>query len=138
MSWLLDTNVISELRKRERAAPEVRAWFDGVSARDLFTSVLVVGELAYGVESARRRDPAKAEALEQWLARMVESFADRILPVDVEVAERWAKIRVPDPVPTVDGLIAATALVHDLTLVTRNVQDVARTGATILNPFAPV
>lgn len=133
--WLVDTNVLSELRKGARAAAGVRAWFDEVEDAGLFTSVLVVGELRRGVESLRRRDPRGAAALEQWVLRLVESFSDLVLPIDGAVAERWGRLNVPDPVPTVDGLLAATALVHELTLVTRNTRDVLRTGVRCLNPF---
>lgn len=137
MSFLLDTNVLSELRKGERANTGVLTWFEGVSDEDLFTSVLVLGELRRGVELVRRRDPIAASALEQWLARLEEQFADRILPVDRETADRWGLLNVPNPVPTVDGLLAATALAHELTLVTRNTRDVARTGVSLVNPFEP-
>jgi predicted nucleic acid-binding protein len=102
----------------------------------VYTSVLVIGELGRGVELRRMRDPMAAMALEQWLRRLVESYADRILPVDQAVAERWATLGIPDRLPTADGLIAATALVHDLTLVTRNVRDMTRTGVRLLDPFA--
>lgn len=135
MSWLLDTNVLSELRKGQRADAGVRRWFDEAVDRDLFTSVLVVGELRRGVESIRRRDRAAADSLAQWLESLVDRFGERLLPVDAAVASRWGELNVPNPVPTVDGLLAATALVHDLTLVTRNVGDVGRTGARLLNPF---
>ena len=136
MSWLLDTNIVSELRKGERANPGVRAWFAEAAEESLFTSVLVVGELRRGIESIRRRDVPSALALEQWLAGITDGFADRILPVDRLVADQWGRLNVPDPVPTVDGLLAATALAHDLTLVTRNTRDVARTGALLLDPTA--
>jgi predicted nucleic acid-binding protein len=89
-----------------------------------------------GIEALGRRDPTAAAALEQWLARVHEGFADRVLPVDRAIAERWGALHAPDPVPTVDGLLAATALVHDLTLVTRNVRDVERTGVRVRDPFA--
>jgi predicted nucleic acid-binding protein len=135
VSWLVDTNVLSELRKGERAATGIRSWFDAASGDELFTSVLVVGELRRGVESIRRRDEPAALALESWLHRLSESFADRVLAVDAVVADRWGRLNVPDPVPTVDGLLAATALVHDLTLVTRNARDVARTGVRLLDPW---
>lgn len=134
MTWLVDTNVLSELRKGERADPGIRSWFATVADEDLFTSVLVVGELRRGVELVRRRDAIAAAALEQWLGRLAGSFSSRILPVDGRVADRWGRLGVPDPVPTVDGLLAATALVHDLVLVTRNVRDVIRTGARVLDP----
>lgn len=135
MTWLLDTNVVSELRKGPRADPGVRAWVDAAEDSQLFTSVLVLGEVRRGIESIRRRDAVAAMALAQWLARLTETFDDRILSVDAQVADRWGSLNVPDPMPTVDGLLAATALVHGLTLVTRNVRDVARAGVKTLNPF---
>jgi predicted nucleic acid-binding protein len=135
VTWLLDTNVLSELRKGPRADTGVRRWFDEAVDRDLFTSVLVAGELRRGVESIRLRDRAAADGLAQWLDSLVERFGDRLLPIDTAVANRWGELNVPDPVPTVDGLLAATALVHDLTLVTRNVRDVATTGVRWLDPF---
>ena len=136
MSWLLDTNIISELRKGERANPGLRAWFAQVEEPSLCTSVLVVGELRRGIESLRRRDVPSALALEHWLAGITGGFADRILPVDQAVAEQWGRLHVPDPVPTVDGLLAATAMVHGLTLVTGNTRDVAGTGVAQLDPMA--
>lgn len=137
MSWLLDTNVVSELRKGDRADARLRSWFAGVDDADLFTSVLVLGEIRRGIESIRRRDPSGAMAIEQWLVRMAMSFGERVLTIDVRVADRWGTLNVPDPIPTVDGLLAATALVHDLTLVTRNIRDVAGTGARTFDPTSP-
>ena len=136
MTWLLDTNIVSELRKGERADPRLRAWFADVDEDALFTSVLVVGELRRGIESIRRRDVPSSLALEHWLAALSDGFADRILPVDRMVAEAWGRLNVPDPVPTVDGLLAATARVHGMTLVTRNTRDVERTGVPLLDPTA--
>lgn len=136
MSLLVDTNVLSELRKGPRADRGVQQWFEATADVDLFTSVLVFGEIRRGVELVRRRDPSGAAALEQWLLRMSETFGDRVLPIDAQVADRWGALNVPDPVPTVDGLLAATALVHGLTVVTRNVKDIARTGAQVWNPFS--
>ncbi len=101
-----------------------------------FTSVLVVGEIRRGIESLRRRDVPSALALELWLAALTDGFADRILPVERTVAEEWGRLNVPDPLPTVDGLLAATARVHGLTLVTRNTRDVACTGVPRLDPTA--
>ena len=134
MTWLIDTNVLSELRKGDGAAAGVRAWFDDAQEEDLYTSVLVLGEVRRGIESIRRRDTASAAALEQWLARLTGQFGDRILPIDAAIADRWGTLNVPDPLPTVDGLLAATALVHDMILVTRNPRDVERTGVRLLNP----
>ena len=136
MSWLLDTNVVSELRKGDRADARLRAWFADVDDGTVFTSVLVLGEIRRGIESIRRRDAASAVALEQWLLRLALGFGARVLSVDARVADRWGALNVPDPIPTVDGLLAATALVHDLTLVTRNVKDVATTGARAFDPTA--
>jgi predicted nucleic acid-binding protein len=136
VTWLLDTNIVSELRKGDRANPGLRAWYAEADEDSLYTSVLVVGELRRGIESIRRRDVPSALALEHWLAGITGGFADRILPVDQVVAEQWGRLNVPDPVPTVDGLLAATALVHGLTLVTRNTRDVVRTGVPVLDPMA--
>jgi hypothetical protein len=136
MSWLVDTNVLSELRKGVRAHVGIRAWFADAREGELFTSVLVLGEIRRGIESIRRRDAPSALALEQWLARLASDFAERVLPVDARVADRWGNLNVPDPIPTVDGLLAATALVHDLILVTRNVRDVERTGVRLWDPTA--
>lgn len=135
MSWLIDTNVASELRRGQQANPGVLAWAERARNEPVFTSVLVMGELRRGVELRRMKDPAAAAALEQWVQRILESYPERVLPVDQAVAERWARLGIPDRVPVFDGLIAATALVHDLTLVTRNVRDMARTGVRILDPF---
>ena len=135
MAWLVDTNVLSELRKGDRCHAGVRAWFGLVEDADLFTSVLVIGEIRRGIELLRRRDIASAAALDHWLARLTEAYAERILPIDTRVAERWGALSVPNPVPTVDGLLAATALEHDLTLVTRNTRHVATLGVAVIDPF---
>jgi predicted nucleic acid-binding protein len=136
VSWLVDTNVLSEIRKGPRADEGIQAWFAEADDKDLYTSVLVLGEIRRGIESIRRRDTASALALEQWLIRLATGFGERILPVDLRVADRWGALNVPDPVPTIDGLLAATALVHDLVLVTRNLRDVAATGVQVLDPTA--
>ena len=134
MSYLLDTNVVSEVRKK---TPDlgVATWFASVSADELFLSVLVVGEIRQGIERLVRRDPAQAEIFEQWLSRLLHSYGDRIIPITARVAQTWGRLNVPDPAPVVDGLMAATALVHDWTLVTRNIDDVESTGVRFLNPF---
>lgn len=136
MSWLVDTNVLSELRKGVRAHAGIQAWFAAAQDAELFTSVLVLGEIRRGIESIRRRDVPSALALEQWLNRLASDFAERALPVDARVADRWGTLNVPDAVPTVDGLLAATALEHDLILVTRDVRVVDRTGVRFLDPTA--
>lgn len=135
MTYLIDTNVISEMRKRDRMNAGVRSWFESVDADDFFLSVLVIGELRRGIERIRRRDLEPAERLDLWLDALLQTYETRILPVTPTIADRWGRLGVPDPVPAVDGLLAATALVHNLTLVTRNVDDVATTGVPVLNPF---
>ena len=134
---LLDTNVVAELRK---ARPHARVldWYARHRAADVYLSTLVVGEIRHGVERIRTRDTGRAEALERWLDGLVASYGDRILPVSTDVAQVWGRLNAArKPPPVVDGLMAATALAHRLTLVTRNVTHVARTGATTVNPFEP-
>lgn len=136
MSYLLDTNVVSEVRKPQ-ANPHVRAWFASVPGESLYLSVLTVGEIRRGMEQLRRRDPAQAAVFEAWLASLRQHYADRLLPVTTEIAEEWGRLNVPDPLPTVDGLLAATARVRGLVLVTRNTADLARTDVRVLDPFTP-
>ena len=136
MSYLVDTNVLSELRKGERCDPNVLRWFSTVSADEIFLSVLTIGEIRRGVERIRRRDPRSARALEAWLRRLVAEHSDRILSIDEEVAEEWGRLGVPDPIPVIDGMMAATARVHGLTFATRNQKDVMRTGVPCVNPFS--
>ena len=136
--FLLDTNVVSELRKARagKADPNVAAWARSVTAGSLFLSVIVVHELELGVLLAERRDLAQGAVLRAWLdGHVLQAFAGRILPIDVAAATRGAALSVPDPRPVRDGLIAATALVHALTVVTRNVSDFIPTGVTVLNPW---
>jgi len=135
MGYLLDTNVISEIRKRERCHPRVRRWFAQVEDDGIFLSVLVLGEIRRGIELIRRRDDVAARSLDRWLKGLERRFEDRILPVTAEICERWGRIGLERPLPPIDGLLAATALHHDLTLVTRNTVHAARSGATVLNPF---
>lgn len=135
MSYLLDTNVISEIRKPDPNAG-VAAWFAGVSSGELFLSALVVGEVRQGVERLRGRDPRRASQLNVWLTRLKDEYADRIVAVSTEVAETWGRMNAVRPIPVVDGLLAATALVNGLTLVTRNTVDVEGSGVAVLNPFA--
>jgi predicted nucleic acid-binding protein len=133
--YLLDTNVVSELRKGTRANPNVLAWSENISADALFTSVLVLGEIRSGIERIRTRDPIQTKALERWLKETEEFYADHVLPITAAVADRWGRLNAGNPISTIHGLMAATALENTLTLVTRNVGDVRRTGATVLNPF---
>ena len=134
--FLLDTNVVSELRKKQRCDAGVRRWFSEVAADELFLSVLVIGELRGGVERIRRRDSAAARALDAWLRRLEHAYQDHILPVTLEICDRWGRLGVEQPLSPIDGLLAATALQHDLAFVTRNVPDVARSGVDVLNPFS--
>ena len=136
--FLLDTNVVSELRKIRlgRADANVAKWADSVDAADLYLSAITVQELTIGVLLAERRDLAQGAVFRAWLnGQVLPAFAGRILSVDVAVAERSAQLHVPDPRPIRDGLIAATALVHRMTVVTRNLADFAPTGVPTLNPW---
>ena len=135
MSLLLDTNVVSELRKGSRAHPRVLAWFESVNDFEIHLSVLVVGELRRGIERVRSTDAKQAMALERWLHRLTHEHADRILPVDRRIAEQWGRLAATRNSSPVDILMAATAMVHELVLVTRNIRDVAWTGVACTNPF---
>lgn len=135
MSYLLDTNVVSEPR-RTRPAPQVEAWIRSVPKRDLYISALVLGEVRLGIERVRRRgDTRQAELFEIWLDDVRLRFADRVVPIDGAIAEVWGQIDAAAPTPAEDGLMAATAIVHGFTFVTRNVRHVARTGVRLLNPW---
>ena len=134
MSFLLDTNVVSELRKKS-PDPGVVDWVKSMKSAQLYLSVLVVGEIKYGVERLATRDPRRAAAIDVWRERLVRSYSDRIVPVSLEVAEVWGRLNAGARLPLADGLMAATALVYDWTFVTRNAADVERTGARLLNPF---
>jgi toxin FitB len=135
VKYLLDTNVIAELRKGTRANPKARAWFATLDADAIFLSVLTIGEIRRGIESLRRRDLAAARALDSWILRLVTEHDERILPVDLPIVEEWGRLGIPDPLPVIDGLLAATAKVHGLTLATRNIKDVSRTRIRLVNPF---
>lgn len=138
--FLLDTNVVSELRKIRagKADRNVAAWADSLDAADLFISAITLQELEIGVLLAERRDPVQGAMIRAWLDRHVlPAFAGRILAVDMAVALRSARLHVPDPRPVRDGLIAATALVHGMTVVTRNVADFEPTGVPVFNPWTP-
>ncbi len=135
MTWLVDTNVISEVRKGSRCHPGVAAWWAKVEDRDLFLSVLTLGEIRRGIEGVRARDPARAAALETWLMEVTDTFGPRVLGVDARVAEAWGRMAATRTVPVVDALLAATAHVHGIILVTRNTADVEGLGARTFNPF---
>jgi toxin FitB len=135
VTFLLDTNVVSELRKGEKADRAVLQWMSLADDADLFLSVLVVGEIRKGVERVRRRDRVAAQALETWLRQITTDYSERVLPITAEIAETWGRFNVPDPLPVIDSLLAATAHVHGMTVATRNVDDIARTGVPVVNPF---
>ena len=135
MKYLVDTNVISEIRKGHRCNPGVSACYAMVTDDDLCLSVLALGEIRKGLDLIRARDPQQAQALETWLDTITEAFGERALPIETTIADEWGRLNAIRPVPVIDGLLAATAKVHGLTLVTRNQDDVAGLGAAVLNPF---
>jgi predicted nucleic acid-binding protein len=137
MTLLLDTNVLSELRRRQPDR-NVLTWYETVSSADLFLSVLTIGEIRLGIERLRRKDPAQADTIDQWLHGLQAGYRDRLIEVDAAVAEEWGHMNVPDPLPVIDGLLAASAKIRGWTLVTRNVADLRSSGVSLLNPFEPL
>jgi predicted nucleic acid-binding protein len=136
--YLLDTNVVSELRKIRtgRADPHVKAWSDNQSLEATFLSVITIMELEQGTLLMERRDPGQGTMLREWLDGQIQrEFDGRVLPIDTQIAKRCAALHVPDPCSYRDSLIAATALVHGMTVVTRNVSHFARSGVKMLNPW---
>ena len=135
--FLLDTNIVSEVRKGNRCDVGVAEWFAGVPEAELRISVLTLGEIRKGIALARNRgDSRQADVLEHWLQTIARGFAQRIIPIDDKVADAWGRLYQLRNVSAVDGLLAATAVVHELTLVTRNSADVDGLGASVLNPFS--
>jgi toxin FitB len=134
--YLIDTNVVSERRRGPVANNGVIDFFKRVSVDDRFLSVITLGEIRRGVQNIRhRRDHEQANSLERWLDDVAIEYADRMLPVDHEIADLWGRLRVPHPENELDKLIAATAIVYGLTVVTRNLADFAKTGVPCENPF---
>jgi predicted nucleic acid-binding protein len=136
--YLVDTNVISEVRKKSKANPGVRAFFKQAIADEarLFISVITVGELRRGVEAIRHRgDVRQANQLEKWLVALLTEYQDHMLDIDPDIAQLWGRLRVPHPENALDKQIAATALIYELTVVTRNHKDFVKTGVRVLNPF---
>ena len=135
MNYLLDTNVISELRKGLKMDTGVLRWSGGTEPQAQFTSVVVIGELRRGVERKRLQDQRQADVLVRWLERLILNFEGRILDIDRQVADVWGRMGIQNPVPVIDGLIAATAKVHGLTVVTRDKAILAMKDVKSINPF---
>jgi toxin FitB len=135
VKYLLDTNVVSELRKGRRCNQNVAEWFARPEA-EVFLSVLTIGEIRTGIDRIQKRDGSKAGALNRWLKGLIDDFSDRILPIDRAIAEEWGRLNAVGSLPTIDGLLAATAKVHGMSLATRNVKDIVQSGVDCLNPFA--
>jgi predicted nucleic acid-binding protein len=133
---LVDTNVVSELKRGRNADSRVLAWFSQMPNEQIFTSVIVLGEVRRGIELMARRDKPQSELLERWYSSVREQLANRVLAVDEAVMTVWSRISVPDPLPAYDGLIAATALVHGMTIATRNATDYRRAGVAVFDPWA--
>lgn len=132
---LLDTNIVSELRREERADAGLLAWFEAEPEEGMFLSVITLGEVRKGIERLRPRDPSQAHRLELWLRRLKTQFAGKLLSVTPGISDRWGRMQGLRPLPVVDSLLAATAIEHDLTLVTRNEADFVGLGSRVLNPF---
>ena len=135
MSYLIDTNIISEVRKGDGCDRHVSAWYASVADDDLFLSTLVLGELRKGIELARAREPNKAATLEQWLRQIETAFGSCVLGIDSAASDRWGRMSAIRPIPVIDGLLAATAVTYGLTLVTRNLKDFGEFGIGISNPW---
>jgi toxin FitB len=135
VNYLIDTNIISEVRKGKRCDPNVASWYEKIEDASLYLSVLVIGEIRKGIERIRLKDPVQATAIENWLVAVDKAFGERILPVDRAVANEWGRLTASRPLPVIDGLLAATAKIHRMTLVTRNTAEIADLDVHILNPF---
>ena len=135
MAFLIDTNVLSELRKGRRCDARVRAWALSARHAQHWISVLSLGEIRKGIELLRKKSPAQCPAFEKWLTLIETRYAGNILPVTDVIADQWGRLQAKRSMPVIDSLLAATALVHQLTLVTRNTADFAASGAAMLNPF---
>jgi len=135
LKYLLDTNVISEVRKGRRAHSAVRKWWSETKIEDIYISVMVLGEIRQGVERLRIKDPRRAVEIENWLQSITASMGTRLLVVNQKIADTWGRMGINRSLPLVDSILAATAVAHGLTLVTRNTKDILDTGVTHLNPF---
>ena len=135
MAYLLDTCIVSELRKKH-CNPGLISWMAGIRPDEAFLSVLTLGEIRRGIELHRRKNPREAGGLERWLLGLEAHYAERILPVTAPIADRWGRLCPKQPLPVIDGLLAATGLEHRLTVVTHNPADFRRSGVDTLDPFA--
>ena len=135
MKYLLDTNVISEVRKGRRAHSAVLKWWSETKIEDIYTSVMVLGEIRQGVECLRIKDSQRALEIESWLQSITASMGTRLLVVNQKIADTWGRMGVNRSLPLVESMLAATALAHDMTFVTRNTKDIRDTGVSYLNPF---
>ena len=135
MGYLIDTNIISELRKKQNANPNVQAWFSSVTGGECYLSVLTIGEIVNGIKRLESKDMNSAKNIQAWLDMVLIDFSDRILPVTAKISATWGEMTSKIPMPVVDSLLASTAIVHNLTLVTRNIKDVESSSAKLLNPF---
>jgi toxin FitB len=136
MTYLLDTDVVAELRKPD-PDPHVLAWYSTVTSAEIFISALTIGEIRLGIERLRGQDAGQADLLEQWVRGLHAGYGDHIIDVDAAAAEEWGRLSVPGPLPVIDGLLAASAKIRGWTLVTRNPAGVVRSGVTLLNPYEP-
>ncbi len=136
MAWLLDTNVLSEIRKGPKCNVKVRKWALSTTKDRHFISVLSLGEIRKGIELLRKKAPSQCPAFERWFMQIQTNYARETLPVSEEIADRWGRLMAVRTLPVIDSLIAATALTHDLVLVTRNTDDFAGINVRLLNPFA--
>jgi len=135
MSYLIDNNIISEIRKGRRCDVNVARWYEAIEDASLYLSVMVIGEIRKGIEKLRPKNATQANMIEDWLEEVAKAFGDRILPIDGTVANEWGRLTAIRPLPVIDGLLAATAKVHRMTLVTRNIADIADLGVHVINPF---
>ena len=135
MKYLLDTNVISELRIAKKTHPSVQEWWSETDIQTVYISVLVLGEIRQGIERLRIKDPQRAGEIEHWMQLITRSLGARVLIVNQQIADIWGRMGIKRTLPLVDSVLAATALAHDLTLVTRNTKDIQDTGVRYLNPF---
>jgi predicted nucleic acid-binding protein len=135
VSFLLDTNIVSEVRKGARADEGVVDWFDNVQPSEMFLSVVTIGEIRQGIEQLRSKDSRQAAGLDRWLRGLMQFYEERLVYVDGDIAEEWGRLRARRSAPVIDALLAATARVRELTLVTRNVRDFGKLDVVVVNPF---